>query len=96
MSELLPTIDQVVSVAQICRAAIGWKAQLDFYREQAKELEAANASLQRAVIEDERTITRLQRELADVTRERDRLRAVTRRTQKGHRTKARANRRQTA
>ena len=89
MSELLPTIDQVVSVAQSCRAAIGGKAQLDFYRDQAKELEAANASLQRAVIEDERTITRLQRELADVTRERDRLRAVARRAKSGQRRRAR-------
>lgn len=89
MSDPLPTIDQVISVAQICRAAIGWKSQLDFYRDQATELETANANLQRAVIDAERTITRLQRELADVTRERDRLRAVARRAKSGQRRRAR-------
>lgn len=84
MSEL-PTLQQITDVMQICKAAIAYESQVRFYMALATDLETANANLQRAVIEDERTITRLQRELADVTRERDRLRAEARRTSSGQR-----------
>jgi hypothetical protein len=88
-AERLPTLDEIASVAQICKAAIAYESQVRFYMALATELENANASLQHAVIDAERTITRLQRELADVTRERDRLRAVTRRAKSGQRRRAR-------
>ena len=84
-AERLPTLDEIASVAQICKAAIAYESQVRFYMALATELENANASLQHAVIDAERTITRLQRELADVTRERDRLRAVARRSRSGQR-----------
>lgn len=89
MNDDLATIEQIASVQQICKAALAWKSQVDFYLQLTRELEDANARLQRAVVDDERTITRLQRELADVTRERDRLRAVTRRAKSGQRRRAR-------
>lgn len=63
--ERLPTLDEIASVAQICKAALAWKSQVDFYLQLTRELEAANAHLQIAIADDERTITRLQRELAD-------------------------------
>lgn len=84
-ADRLPTLDEIASVAQICKAALAYESQVRFYMALATELETANANLQRAVIDAERTITRLQRELADATRERDRLRAVSRRTRSGQR-----------
>ena len=61
----IATLEQIASVQQICKAALAWKSQVDFYLQLTRELEAANAHLQLAIADDERTITRLQRELAD-------------------------------
>lgn len=85
MNDDLATIEQIASVQQICKAALAWKSQVDFYLQLTRELETANASLQRTVIDAERTITRLQRELADSKRENARLRADAKRSRSGHR-----------
>lgn len=84
MSEL-PTLQQITDVLQICKAALAWHEQNEFLLHVTRDLETANAQLLRGIVDGERQIVALKRELADVTRERDRLRAVMRRTRSGQR-----------